>query len=210
MAKGYIEDVTLTAIADKIRKKTMSNEQMLPVEMAELIDGICGKYAMVYGEVTVTPMICQDAFTITHNMGVRPDLFIILHEPLDYEEFAAIQDTYEAEHADTAVRPVSDTLVSYVEPFGVGFGIETLGYITDGPVEGASSVILSAKTKAEYFYSEYNEELINSTMTEFGLQINETAFMARSYIQTMADGSQVTRLFGAFGRYTWFAMKVLD
>lgn len=42
MAKGLIERSTLTAIADAIRAKTGSSGQMLPSEMAGLIEGISG------------------------------------------------------------------------------------------------------------------------------------------------------------------------
>lgn len=40
MAKMFINDSTLTAIADAIRAKTESTETMLPSEMAALIEGI--------------------------------------------------------------------------------------------------------------------------------------------------------------------------
>lgn len=46
MAKGLINDSTLTAIADAIREKAKIADTMLPSEMAALIEGISGGTAL--------------------------------------------------------------------------------------------------------------------------------------------------------------------
>ena len=42
MGRGFINDSTLTAIAEAIREKTRTTAQMKPSEMADLILGIGG------------------------------------------------------------------------------------------------------------------------------------------------------------------------
>lgn len=59
MGRGFIEDTTLTAIADAIREKAKTEARMKPSEMADLILGIRGgiwlgersRALHVYGEL---------------------------------------------------------------------------------------------------------------------------------------------------------------
>lgn len=82
MAKGLIKDSTLTAIANAIREKTETTATMLPSEMAALIQGITGA-KVAYGTVTYTDN--QNTRTITHGLGVIPNLFIMFSDsPTNY------------------------------------------------------------------------------------------------------------------------------
>lgn len=76
MAKGLIKDSTLTAIADAIREKTETTGTMLPSEMAALIQGITGsKFA--WGTY-VNTLSRYSSITITHGLGVIPNLILLL------------------------------------------------------------------------------------------------------------------------------------
>lgn len=44
MGRGFIEDTTLTAIADAIREKAKTTVQMKPSEMADMIKNLGGGY----------------------------------------------------------------------------------------------------------------------------------------------------------------------
>ena len=77
MAKGLVKDSTLTAIANAIREKTETTATMLPSEMAALIAGITGA-KVAYGTVTYTDY--QSTRTITHGLGVIPNLFIMFSD----------------------------------------------------------------------------------------------------------------------------------
>lgn len=74
MAKGLIKDSTLTAIANAIREKTGTTGAMLPAEMAALIQGITGG-KIAYGSLTLPEK--TGALTITHDLGVTPDIVYI-------------------------------------------------------------------------------------------------------------------------------------
>ena len=76
MAKGLVNDSTLTAIANAIREKTETTATMLPSEMAALIQGITGA-KLTYGTVTFATGSSKNTETITHNLGDIPNIFII-------------------------------------------------------------------------------------------------------------------------------------
>lgn len=80
MAKGLVKESTLTAIANAIREKTETTATMLPSEMAALIQGITGA-KVTYGTVTYTDN--QNTRTITHGLGVIPNLFIMFSDSSD-------------------------------------------------------------------------------------------------------------------------------
>lgn len=78
MAKGLIEDSTLTAIAGAIRTKTNTTDTMTPSEMAAKIAGITGTSKMTYGSQTIpTYATTHDTMTIEHYLGVVPNVIYI-------------------------------------------------------------------------------------------------------------------------------------
>ena len=78
MAKGLIEDSTLTAIAGAIRTKTNTTDIMTPSEMAAKIAGITGTSKMTYGSQTIpTNASTHDTMTIEHYLGVVPNVIYI-------------------------------------------------------------------------------------------------------------------------------------
>ena len=78
MAKGLIEDSTLTAIAGAIRTKTNTTDTMTPSEMAAKIAGITGTSKMTYGSQTIpTNSTTHSTMTIEHYLGVVPNVIYI-------------------------------------------------------------------------------------------------------------------------------------
>ena len=78
MAKGLIEDSTLTAIAGAIRTKTNTTDTMTPSEMAAKIAGITGTSKMTYGSQTIpTNATTHGTMTIEHYLGVVPNVIYI-------------------------------------------------------------------------------------------------------------------------------------
>lgn len=69
MAQGFIEDTTLTAIADAIRAKGGTSAEMLPNKMAELISGIKTSNA-----TRKTGTFTPSSTTKTVSLGVSLDL----------------------------------------------------------------------------------------------------------------------------------------
>ena len=76
MAKGLITQATLTGIADAIRAKTGTSDAMRPDEMAALIQSISGGGKVAFGSVTPSGSYTSSV-TITHNLGVVPNLIAI-------------------------------------------------------------------------------------------------------------------------------------
>ena len=76
MAKGLITQATLTGIADAIRAKTGTSAAMRPDEMAALIQSISGRGKVAFGSVTPSGNYTSSV-TITHNLGVVPNLIVI-------------------------------------------------------------------------------------------------------------------------------------
>lgn len=76
MAKGLITQTTLTGIADAIRAKTGTSDAMRPDEMAALIQSISGGGKVAAGSVTPSGNYTSSV-TITHNLGVVPNLIAI-------------------------------------------------------------------------------------------------------------------------------------
>jgi hypothetical protein len=76
MAKGFISDTTLTAIADAIREKTGSTEQMMPGEMADLIRSIAGDGVLIKAG-TFQVASDQQSVTIEHGLGKVPAFAIV-------------------------------------------------------------------------------------------------------------------------------------
>lgn len=78
MAKGLIEDSTLTAIAGAIRTKTNTTDTMTPSEMAAKIAGITGTSKMTYGSQTIPiNATTHSEMTIEHYLGVVPNVIYI-------------------------------------------------------------------------------------------------------------------------------------
>lgn len=75
MAKGLIEDSTLTAIAGAIRTKTNTTDTMTPSEMAAKIAGITGAAKMTYGSHTMA--IGSTTMTVEHDLGVVPNVIYV-------------------------------------------------------------------------------------------------------------------------------------
>lgn len=76
MAKGLITQATLTGIADAIRAKAGTSASMRPDEMAALIQSISGGGKVAAGSVTPSGSYTSSV-TITHNLGVVPNLIAI-------------------------------------------------------------------------------------------------------------------------------------
>lgn len=76
MAKGLITQATLAGIADAIRAKTGTSAAMRPDEMAALIQSISGGGKVAFGSVTPSGNHTYRV-TITHNLGVVPNLIAI-------------------------------------------------------------------------------------------------------------------------------------
>lgn len=76
MAKGLITQATLTGIADAIRAKAGTSAAMRPDEMAALIQSISGGGKVAFGSVTPSGSYTTSV-TITHNLGVVPNLIAI-------------------------------------------------------------------------------------------------------------------------------------
>lgn len=76
MAKGLINNSTLTDIANAIRAKMGTSDAMLPSEMASLIQSISVGYKVAWGSFTPSGSYTTTV-TITHNLGVVPNLIAI-------------------------------------------------------------------------------------------------------------------------------------
>lgn len=76
MAKGLVNDSTLTAIANAIRGKTETTGTMLPSEMAALIQGIAGA-KMTYGAHRIPENDIGASMTVEHNLGVVPNVIYV-------------------------------------------------------------------------------------------------------------------------------------
>ena len=79
MAKGFINDSTLTAIADAIRAKLETSDEMLPGDMAGLIEAIntC-EYRITHGVITWSSAInlSAGAEILSHGLGEKPDVIV--------------------------------------------------------------------------------------------------------------------------------------
>lgn len=75
MAKLYaIPEETLVGIADAIRTKTGSDEQMTVPAFASAIEGITGTAKMDSGEFILDAVTSLQLYPIAHNLGARPKL----------------------------------------------------------------------------------------------------------------------------------------
>ena len=77
MAEYLIQEETLTEIADAIRSKTGSEESIAVSDMASVIGALAiGGANAKYASGTFTG-ITDSALTITHNLGIVPDIVIV-------------------------------------------------------------------------------------------------------------------------------------
>lgn len=85
MAEYFIDDATLTAIANAIRGKNGSSSKYTPAQMATAIAAISGGGGglpsgiakIAEGTYTVASDFTTTTQTVTHNLGVVPDFLII-------------------------------------------------------------------------------------------------------------------------------------
>lgn len=91
MAKGLIENNTLTSIADAIREKLESTDTILPSEMADLIRSIENKGIIFkQGSFTTTNYPINEEtldITVTHDLGVVPQAIIFYATKAQYNTF---------------------------------------------------------------------------------------------------------------------------
>lgn len=76
MAKGLINNSTLTDIANAIRAKMGTSDVMLPSEMAALIEGISEGGKFTYGSISQSNV--TNIVTITHDLGDIPNFFALI------------------------------------------------------------------------------------------------------------------------------------
>lgn len=85
MAKGFINDSTLTAIADAIRAKLETSDEMLPGDMAGLIEsistGIDG-YEASYGTFAI-PSVTTSAQVVDTGLSGTPHVFFVWNDAFD-------------------------------------------------------------------------------------------------------------------------------
>lgn len=94
MAKMFINDSTLTAIADAIRAKTKTAETMLPSEMAALITAISTGVELPYwvSDMYFVEATCgtSDATTLTVPCPFEPDCALIYTGPISVSGYLGI------------------------------------------------------------------------------------------------------------------------
>lgn len=118
--KGLIEKSTMEAIADWIREQTGSSAKMLPSEMIAALETIGGLPAALKSidSGTVTSASTKASYNITHNLGERPDFYLVMAvnpqpfntDQVAYAHFFIVQSYYNytananLPNLDTALR----------------------------------------------------------------------------------------------------------